>query len=48
MKKDYTKMTTDELWDEIEKRYGPDWNPNDLREDPPLFDEFWKRIAEAA
>ena len=45
--KRYQDMDEDELWAEIEKRYGPEWTPNDLREDPPLFAEFWHRIESA-
>lgn len=45
--KRYQDMDEDELWDDIEKRYGAEWFPNDLREGPPLFDEFWRRIGNA-
>ena len=43
----YQDITTDELRDDIEKRYGAEWFPNDLREGHPLFDEFWRRIGNA-
>ena len=40
--KKYELMTDEELWREIENRYGKSWEPDDI-EDNVLREEYWKR-----
>ncbi|MBQ6480002.1 MAG: hypothetical protein IJI45_02680 [Anaerolineaceae bacterium] len=42
---DYSKLTDEELFAEIEKTYGKEWTPKDLNPESELFKEYVKRIS---
>ena len=42
---DYAKLTDEELYAEIERLYGTNWNPKDLDPGSELFKEYVKRIS---
>ena len=42
---DYTKLTDDELEEEIAKKFGEDWTFEMLETDEELCKEFTNRIA---
>ena len=39
------KMTDNELWASLYKKYGRDFDPKALPEDDPLVMEFWDRVS---
>ena len=39
------KMTDNELWASLYKKYGRDFDPKALPEDDPLVIEFWNRVS---
>lgn len=41
------RMSDEELYKAIERKYGEEWNPRELSTDDPLIAEFWRRIAKA-
>ena len=43
--KDYSKMTDEELAEELEKRYGEDWDFVDLDPSDELAEEYVKRVS---
>ena len=43
--KDYSSMTDEELWEEIEKLYGKNWTPKDLDPDSEIAEEYVKRVS---
>ena len=42
---DYSKMTDEEFFAEMEKLYGKDWDPKDLDPESEIFREYIKRIS---
>ena len=42
---DYEKMTDDEFFGEIERIYGENWMPDDLKNDAEIYAEYMKRIS---
>lgn len=42
---DYSKMTDDEFFAEIERRYGKEWLPNDIENDKEIYEEYLRRIS---
>ena len=42
---DYASMTDDELFAEIERQYGEDWQPGDLENNPELAAALMERIG---
>ena len=45
MNKDYKEMSDDEIWEEIEKKYGKNWDPKNFEDDDPLKNEWLDRVA---
>lgn len=42
---DYSKMTDEEFFTMIEKEYGEDWTPSDIKGNPELLEEYNRRIS---
>ena len=38
-------MTDDEFFAMLEKEYGEDWTPSDIKSDPELYAEFNRRVS---
>ena len=41
----YEAMTDEELFAEIERIYGKDWNPKNIDPESELFKEYVKRVS---
>ena len=42
---DYEKMTDEEFWAMLERIYGAEWLPDDLKPDAALYAEYLKRVS---
>ena len=42
---DYSKMTDDEFFTLIEKKYGSNWELDEIRKDDSLYSEYIKRVS---
>ena len=41
----YSLMSDDEFFAEIERRYGEEWTPEDIKQDPEIYAEYIRRIS---
>ena len=45
MKTGYEDLTSEELYKEMEKKYGKNWTPPNYDEKDPLSVEWWNRAS---
>ena len=41
----YQNMTDEEFFAMLDKNYGEDWTPEQLKTDPELYEEYNRRIS---